>query len=218
MVRLPHQNFVRIVMQVRTIGLTLCLGLIQAVAQAPDAHPKSTEVVIRRYEKLIANGALLTPEGWKQAARLFDRSDPYPRNGAIQIVSTGGSVGEDWMRGDEAQVETKWNDFYGTLDAAMRYKPAPYDGSIMMGQIFPMVRTHPELGAAERGKTTGITQPGEWKIKATQSVRFATIPVAIKYVEELRDQSKDPAIRENASKTIAALKQLRHGCGSASAC
>ncbi|HEY6370627.1 MAG TPA: hypothetical protein VIX37_08605 [Candidatus Sulfotelmatobacter sp.] len=122
------------------------------------------------------------------------------------------------MRGDEAQVETKWNDFYGTIDAALRYKPAPYDGSIMMGQSFPMVHTQQPLGSDEHGKTTSITGPGEWKIKGTQSVRFATIPVAIEYVEDIRDHAEDPVIRENARQTIAALKRLRHGCGSASAC
>jgi hypothetical protein len=218
MLGLPHWNRFRIVRPHCAIGLALFLGLVPAVAQAPEAHPRPTELVIRRYEKLIANGALLTPEGWKRASGLFERSDPYPRDGEIQIVSTGGSVGEDWMRGDEAQVGTKWNDFYGTLDAALRYKPAPDGGSIMMGQIFPMIRTHPELGTDERGRTTGTTRLGEWKIKCTQRVRFATIPVAIKYVEELRDQSNDSVIRENANKTIAALKKLRHGCGSASAC
>jgi hypothetical protein len=88
----------------------------------------------------------------------------------------------------------------------------------MMGQIFPMVRTHSESGTNERNKATDTMVAGEWKIKATQRVRFATNSVAIKYLEDMRDHSQDPVIRENARKTIAALKRLRHGCGSASAC
>jgi len=213
-----HAGIVGAVRRSRAIGFTLFLGLSSAVAQAPDAHPKPTELVIRRYEKLIADGALLSPEGWKRASRLFERSDPYPRNGAIQIVSTGGSVGENWMRGDEAEVGTKWNDFYGTIGADLRYKPPAYDGSIMMGQIFPMVRTHSESGTHGRNKATDTIVAAGWKIKATQRVRFATNSVAIKYLEDMRDHSQDPVIRENARKTIAALKRLRHGCGSASAC
>jgi hypothetical protein len=172
---LPRWNRLGAVRRSRAIGLTLSLGLSSAVAQAPDAHPKPTELVIRRYEKLIADGALLSPEGWKRASRLFERSDPYPRNGEIQIVSTGGSVGENWMRGDEAEVGTTWNDFYGTIGAHLRYKPPAYDGSIMMGQIFPMVRTHSESGTNERNKATDPMVAGEWKIKATQRVRFARI-------------------------------------------
>jgi hypothetical protein len=49
-------------------------------------------------------------------------------------------------------------------------------------------------------------------------VRFATIAAAIQYAERIREQSKDRVIRENANKTIIALKRIRQGCGSASAC
>ncbi|MFZ0861604.1 MAG: hypothetical protein ABR881_12180 [Candidatus Sulfotelmatobacter sp.] len=218
---LSHWDRFGMVKQSGTMASILVLGLIPATAQAPKAHrapPKPTELVIRQYEKLVARGALLTPEGWKRASQLYERSDPYPRNGEIQVVSTGGLIAENWMHGDEAEVETKWDDFFGTIDGALRYKPPAYAGSILMGRLFAMVRTHQQVGTDERDKTTGITGPEEWKIKGPQSLRFATIPAAIKYVQEIRDQSKDPVIRENAKETIAALKRLPQGCGSASAC
>jgi hypothetical protein len=221
MIVLSHGNRFRVVQQSRGIGVILFLSLSPAIAQAPKAHrapPKPTELVIRRYEKLVARGAFLTPEGWKKASRLYQRPDPYPRDSEIEVISTGGLIAENWMHGDEAEVETKWDDFYGTIDSALRYKPPPYGGRIMMGQLFAMVRTLQQGGTDERDKTTGIIGREEWKIKGPQNVRFATIPAAIKYVEEIRDQSKDPVIRENANKTIAALKGLRQGCGSASAC
>jgi hypothetical protein len=157
----------------------------------------------------------LSPEGWKRASQLFERSDPYPKNGAIQIVSTGGLVAEIWMRGNAAEVETKWDNFYGTIDATLRYKPTPR--SIMMDQRFAMVCVPQQLGD-EKGKTAGTCGPGEWKISGSQRVRFATIAAAIRYAERIREQSKDRAIRENADKTIIALKRIRQGCGSASAC
>ena len=221
MIGLSHGNRFRVVQQSRGIGVILFLSLSPAIAQAPKAHrapPKPTELVIRRYEKLVARGAFLTPEGWKKASRLYQRPDPYPRDSEIEVISTGGLIAENWMHGDEAEVETKWDDFFGTIDGALRYKPPPYGRSIMLGQLFAMVRTLQQGGTDERDKTTGIIGREEWKIKGPQSVRFATIPAAIKYVEEIRDQSKDPVIRENANKTIAALKGLHQGCGSASAC
>ena len=221
MIGLSHGNRFRVVQQSRGIGVILFLSLSPAIAQAPKAHrapPKPTELVIRRYEKLVARGAFLTPEGWKKASRLYQRPDPYPRDSEIEVISTGGLIAENWMHGDEAEVETKWDDFFGTIDGALRYKPPPYGRSIMLGQLFAMVRTLQQGGTDERDKTTGIIGREEWKIKGPQNVRFATIPAAIKYVEEIRDQSKDPVIRENANKTIAALKGLHQGCGSASAC
>jgi hypothetical protein len=37
-------------------------------------------------------------------------------------MGTGGAVGEDWARDGTAEVETKWTDYYGTIDSALRYK------------------------------------------------------------------------------------------------
>lgn len=196
--------------------LIVLLGIIAATAQVPKSQKKPTELVVKRYEKFIADGSLLTPEGWKRASKLFDTSDPYPSNGEIWVVSTGGLVGEDWLKGDRAQVETKWNDSFGTIDSSLRLKPPDPSGSIMMGEIFSLVFIHQPSGTIGTGPApAGL---GEWKIEGPRHVRTATIPVAIRYVTEMRDQSNDPAIRRNADRTIAALKRLRHGCGSASAC
>jgi hypothetical protein len=198
--------------------LIVLLGIIVAAAQAPRTQKKPTELVIRRYEKFIADGSLLTPEGWKRASKLFDTLDPYPRNGEIWVVSTGGLIGEDWVKGDRAQVETKWNDSFGTIDSSLRLKPPVPRGSIMMGEIFSLVFVHQPPRTKGTGEALEAPGVGEWKIEGSHRVRTATIPVAIRYVTEMRDQSNDSNIRRNADKTIAALKRLGHGCGSASAC
>jgi hypothetical protein len=197
--------------------LIVFLGIIAAAAQVPKSQKKPTELIVRRYEKFIADGSLLTPEGWKRASKLFDRSDAYPRNGEIWVVSTGGLVGEDWVKGDRAQVETKWNDSFGTIDSSLRLKPPGPRGSIMMGEIFSLVFIHHPSGTKGTGEVPEPAVLGEWKIEGPR-MRTATIPVAIRYVTEMRDKSNDPVIRRNADKTIAALKGMGHGCGSASAC
>jgi len=199
------------------LGIIL-LGIIVAAAQVPKPQKKPTELVVRRYEKLIADGSLLTPQGWKRASKLFDTLDPYPRNGEIWVVSTGGLVGEDWVKGDRAQVETKWNDTFGTIDSSLRLKPPGPRGSIMMGEIFSLVFIHQPSVTKGTGEAPESAVLGEWKIEGPWRMRTATIPVTIRYVAEMRDQSNDPDIRRNADKTIAALKRLVHGCGSASAC
>jgi hypothetical protein len=198
--------------------LIVLLGIIAAAAQLPKPQKKPTELVVRRYEKFIADGSLLTPEGWKRASKLFDTSDAYPPNSEIWVVSTGGAIGEDWVEGDRAQVETKWNDSYGTIDSSLRLKSPDPRGSIMMGEIFSLVFIHQPSGTKGTGEVSETPGLGEWKIEGPRRVRTATIPVAIRYVTEMRDQSNDPAVRRNADKTIAALKRLGHGCGSASAC
>jgi hypothetical protein len=201
----------------RAAALIVLVGVIACSAQVPKAQ-KPTELVIRRYEKFIADGSLLTPEGWKRASKLFDTSNAYPSDSEIWVVSTGGLVGEDWVKGDRAQVETKWNDTFGTIDSSLRLKPPGPRGSIMMGEIFSLVFIHQPSVTKGTGEAPESAVLGEWKIEGPWRMRTATIPVAIRYVTEMRDQSSDPAIRRNADKTIAALKLLGHGCGSASAC
>jgi hypothetical protein len=88
----------------------------------------------------------------------------------------------------------------------------------MMGEIFSLVFIHQPSVTKGTGEAPEPAVLGEWKIEGPWRMRTATIPVTIRYVTEMRDQSNDPDIRRNADKTIAALKRLVHGCGSASAC
>jgi len=198
--------------------LGISLSVTGAMAQAANKPLMPTERLIRRYEKLIAAGELLTPAGWKRASKLFEQSGDYPQNGEIQVVSTGGLVGEDWIHGDRAQVETKWNDDYGTIDSALRFKPPLPSGSVMMGQIFSLVFVRPPQHDAGKTTVASSSTAGEWEFEGSPRARSATIPAAVKYVEKMRDQSNDPAIRKNASRTLAALKRLMRGHSSSCAC
>jgi hypothetical protein len=190
---------------------TVSTGGTGAGAQNSKEQLKPTERLIRRFEKLIAAGDLLTPAGWKRASQLFEKSNPYPPSGEIYVVSTGGAVGEDWVKGDRAQVETKWDDNYGTIDSALRYKPPSPSGRLAMAQMFSLVLTHAQPDGS--GNSTPPTEPAaEWKFEGYLRIRSATIPAAIKYVKQMRDRSTDPAIRKNADRTIAALKRLTIPC------
>jgi len=192
-----------------TLILAGLLALVSAIAESPKKEPRPTERLIKQYQKLVAEGALLSPEGWKRASKLFVRSDPYPVNGEIQIVSTGGLIGEDWAKEDRAQVETKWNDAFGTIDSALRFKAAYEGGSIGMIQTFNLVH---QLGVAENNFKANAHPGAGWKIEETLKARSATIPAAIKYLERMRDQSTDPILRNNASRTIHILQHTTVNC------
>jgi hypothetical protein len=194
------------------LAFTAWNGETGAGAQNSKEQLKPTEQLVRRYEKLIAAGDLLTPAGWKRASQLFEKSNPYPPSGEIYVVSTGGAVGEDWVKGDRAQVETKWDDNYGTIDSALRYKPPSPSGRIAMGQIFPLILTHAQPGGSGNGAPPTTSLTAEWKFEGDLRIRSTTIPAAIKYVKQMRDRSTDPVIRKNAARTIAALKRLSIPC------
>ena len=186
------------------------LSITACIAQVLQ-YKRPTEVVVKRYEKLVDQGAFLSPEGWAHASGLFERGSPYPADSEIQVQSFPGLIGEVSRNGNRAQVETKWGDYYGTIDSHLRFKSAAPDGSILMGEFVSLVFVSEEA-------PKGSSESGEWKIEQAPRVRLASPAAAIKYVEKMRDQSKDPAIRQNAARTLAALKRMTSGCGNASAC
>jgi hypothetical protein len=214
MARRQSRQTARFVLMLYSIGLvfTVPTGRTGAAAQNSKEQLKPTESLVRRYEKLIAAGDILTPAGWKRASQLFEKSNPYPPSGEIYVVSTGGAVGEDWVKGDRAQVETKWDDNYGTIDSALRYKPPSPSGRIAMVQMFSLVLTHAQPDGSVNSTSATESPATEWKFEGDLHIRSATIYAAIKYVERMRDRSTDPAIRENADRTIAALKRLTIPC------
>lgn len=201
------------------IVTTLFLGLTTA-AQTPHSHGKQTEQVVVQYENFVANGAFLTPEGWKMAGRLFEQSNAFPGDGVISLMATGGSLGENWVEGNKAEVETKWIDYLGTIDSALRFKPPRQDVPVIMTSfLFHLVYTnkHREIGTNGEiiRETTG---PWEWKIEDPQIVRWTTVERAVEYVSLMRDKTDSALVKKNADRTIATLKRMGKPCGTASAC
>jgi len=190
-------------------------------AQTPQSHGKPTERVIIEYEKLVANGEFLTPEGWKMAGKLYDQSNVFPRQGEISLMSTGGSLGENWSKDNQAEVETKWTDYYGTIDSALRYRPPKQDFPVAMTSFtFHLVYINKHRDIGTNGETIReLTGPWEWKIEEPRMARWTTVNRAIKYVALMRDKTDDSIIKRNADRTIATLKRIsRNACGNASAC
>jgi hypothetical protein len=106
--------------------------ITMARPQTPISHGKPTEKLVIQYERLVAKGEFLTAGGWKMAERLYEQAEAFPPDGEIFLMSTGGAVGEDWLRGDTANVGTKWTDFFGTIDSTLRYKAPHFDFPVAM--------------------------------------------------------------------------------------
>lgn len=190
----------------RTVLFLFLLLFLMGGAAVAQHHPehdgKVTSLVVVQYEQLIADGSLLTPEGWKRAAKLFSQSKPYPANGVIVLRSTGGTLGETWRNGLQAEVLTKWTDSFGSIDSKLRYKPATRDGDV--------------IGLID---TFHLVFDGQkWRIEGPMGEWTATLNHALRYVREIREGSTDVVIRKNADRTIAILMKLRSRCGNATAC
>jgi hypothetical protein len=154
------------------------------------------------------------------AGELFARWGPFPRDNKIALMTVGGSLGETWVKGDQAQVETKWTDDLGTMDSSLRFKP-PNDKirPQLPRFVFHLVYTNKHRDIGAMGETIReASGPWERKIDEPLVIRWATVDRAIEYVEQTGNKSDDPIIRTNAPSTLATLKRLNPGCGRASAC
>ncbi len=184
----------------RMLSVTVPLACVVAIAASAQSVPRSdrkaTSLVVVRHEILVSNGALLTPEGWKKAAALYESGAPYPAYGSIFLKSTGGVLGETWRQGDSAEVQTKWTDALGTIDSNLKYNP-PHNacGSIFVFSL--------------------VLKNRQWKLNGRLHQRMATREQALRYVTEMRDRTGDPAIKRNADKTIIILKRLQSPSGNA---
>lgn len=188
--------------------LVVCVFLSPSAKSqwAPISKGKPTELVITRYENLISQGAFLSPGGWKRASAIFAESSPYPQASDIDVITTGGIVGEDWNRDNHAQVETKWTDYVGSIDRELRLKQDP-SCPVMMIFTFNLIFTNKHRDISPDGKVTEKAGAWEWKIEGFQKIRYATIPQAIAYLRAMRDRSKDPRIKKNANQSILQLKK-----------
>jgi hypothetical protein len=211
----------RLIALAAIIMAALCFFAAEANAQAPKKPLKPTELVVKQGEDIVAKGLLLTPDGWKQSAKLWSSASPYPQNGEIVVESFSAMIVEDWVKDKRAQVSTKWDDFYGTIDSSLRYKPGlPNHESTMMGQSITLVCIDSKKNDNDRDQSNAANEgcAGEWKLEGPLLNRAANIPMAIKYITVMRDKSTDPVVRKNADRTINTLRRLSPACGTASAC
>ena len=89
----------------------------------------------------------------------------------------------------------------------------------MTSYLFRLVYTNMHRDIGKDGETVGeLTGPWEWKLAEPQTYRVATPARAIEYLAVRRDRTDCPLMKQNADKTIAALKRTMNGCGRASAC
>jgi hypothetical protein len=210
------------VIKIRTICTFFSVLLFvtsSLIAQTPKWNGKPTEKVVVQYEKFVGTGALLTPEGWNRAEKLYVESVAFPPNGEISLMTIGGSLGEMSLNGDRAEVETKWTDYFGTIDSALRYKQPHTEVPVSMTVYqFRLVYTNKHRRIGKNGGTLKeVVGPWEWKIEQPGMSRWTTVDRALEYVTMMREKTEDPVIQRNAEKTISALKRLRTACGS-SAC
>ena len=175
-------------------GLCFGIALFVVVAQAMLSQDSSARDLLVRFCQLDAQGEQLSPEGWEKVAALFTMPGA-PRRGRITVVRDF-VVSNPAVDHGKAQFYVEYIEL-GRVDvSSARFSSLPA----------VKVRSGFEATTALGAKTDGR---GEWRIAGPVPRPRVTVDTAIRYVTQLRENSKDQVFIKNADRTLAALKTFQ---------
>jgi hypothetical protein len=176
----------------------------------PQTHEPSPREVVERLWSNAMQGDLLHPEGFQRTARLFDPPGPSWETKSFKVFSNEYWVDRPRFSGTTAKVVVLYNDI-GTIDSALRFKPTPTSGhEVRYGMDYSLTfaPSRTKMYAAD-GKTLLKEVEGlpEWRLgtPAETQLPWTSVNSAIRYVLERRNKTSDPAIKNNADRTIVTL-------------
>jgi len=201
------------------LGFTfLCLATPGAQAQMtpesqaqPQTHEPSPREVVEQLWGMATQGYLLKRDDARRAAGLFTQPGAAPKTRKFAVISNGYWVDRPQFEGTTAKVMVEYYDI-GSIDSVLRFTPVPPSHDpCSMGKtfvVYDLVFAPSRLRmVGADGKTFLREAPSlpEWQIKGSPQPPFATVNTAIRYVLERRRKATDPAIQQNADRTMAVL-------------
>jgi hypothetical protein len=197
-----------------TILYTLVFVGGVASAQTAGNRLTSPQEVLQNFWKVETEGSRLTPDGWYRATEFFlGRPIPPPQEKVISVVPNDCSLGTTSVTTDKAELYLYCSDFKNLNSKLQLGKPPnnpPNGAPVVPGMwiVYNLVLSdeHWELGPG--GEPHQVKNVSEWKIQGFPVGYIINRQAAIRYVTEMRDESADATIKQNADKTIAILKNL----------
>ena len=152
--------------------------------------------VFSRFCELDSQGGQLTPDGWQKIAALF-ANPGTPRYQRV-IVSDGGGPLRPTLETGKIAVGREYIE-YGQIDLPqLRFSALnglPAGVKVRSGAYVASV--------------SGAVGAEQWRIEGPVPDPVVSVGAAILYVAKLGADAKDPVIKRNAERTLAALKHFR---------
>lgn len=199
------------------LGVTLILfvaalyGQVTLPTASEPVKGKSRTEVVDEVWRMATRGEFLTPEGWSKACGFFTNPTPFPGNKVFLVVSNDwGASYDDKSKDDSTDVEVGYFD-RGTIDSALRYTPPLKTEFVKTGILYHLVAVPAySMMYGPDGKLVEKNPIGSrfWQIQGSTGPPWTTVNTAIRYVLEMREQTTNPAIKQNADQTLAELLRL----------
>jgi hypothetical protein len=184
-----------------TRSFVACMGILVAIIGSLFSQIPSAKDILARFCDLDAQGGQLSPEGWEKMAALFV-TPGAPRREKILVVKDF-AISDPAFDARRAQFYVEYLEVGQIESASARFSSLP---SMNVRVSFDLVKASGIKSGAHSSEAEG---PADWRIAGSMPAPHLTIGAAIRYATELSTNAKDAGIRQNADKSVAALKRLR---------
>jgi len=168
---------------------------VQSIEQSPVA-------ILSQFISLEADGAGLTANGLGQLGVYFVH--PAQRSGTRVHVVTDYAVKNANVVGSTANLYVEYASV-GDLDPSLHFVSAAPGGNNIREDYKLVLNDKYVLPTRGTVPAKVLIGPSRWQIEDAHPEQWITVNAAIRYVTEIHQTAKDPIIKENADKTLAAL-------------
>jgi hypothetical protein len=198
---------------VSIIGMVVCIAVWTPVLMAQSLPlPRETpQEVIEELWGMAVRGELLTPKGWNRAGDYFTSPTPWTTNRTIVVMSNDYGFDDSSISDGTARAAMMCDEL-GQIDADLRYTSLPPKPTYKSGLGYDLVavpaHTLVSIPGAKKPEEEVNSNVTHWKVKGSPGNPWTTVNTAVRYVLEARERTRDPVIRKNADRTLAALLKL----------
>lgn len=112
------------------------------------------------------------------------------------------------INGNTAEVVVQYGGEAGRIDSTLRYTPSE-DRAVAIVFRLDFIPTYSRTFGPDGKVMKEVPFGDEWRLEVpAQTLPWATVNTAIRYVLEVRNKTTDAAIRRNANKTLEELMKL----------
>jgi hypothetical protein len=190
-----------------TLITLVSLVAVSVSPQLADGSTKSPKAVVEEFWKMETDGQRLTTEGWRGADSFFVRPVIPPVKRHIIVIDKDYSVWDPVVKDDTAEVMIGISPPLWNIDSQMRISHFPARDETKSGVAIKLIRSSKYWHFGPDGRTLKEESgEPEWRIAEPAMSIWLTVDAAIRYATQMRDSSKDPVTKKNATQTLRVLK------------
>ena len=191
------------------IGL-ISFGVLSAFAVSGAGPIKSAKEVVQRFISLDVEGARLTSQGWRKADTFFAQSSEPPRQKTIVVIAKHYGLSEGAVNGNRADYSLGYEEL-GQITPLLQFVVSNSGVETRSISKYNLILTDENRRPVTDEKAAKEMDAAfEWRIEGTQPAEMHIgVDAAMRYLADMREQTKDTIAKKNADKSLVTLKSYR---------